>query len=162
MLASGLALGVIAGFIFGRDWRPLLDLRVRLLPVLVGSLALRAIAPFTGPLAYPSYLAAIAGTAIAAAFNLNLVGARFVVAGAILNLIVIAANGAMPVDATAVAVAGAQMPSDALHVPLTAASKLPFLADVIPVALVRGVYSAGDFSIALGAFLVPFIVLARR
>jgi hypothetical protein len=36
------------------------------------------------------------------------------------------------------------------------------LADVIPVPLARAVYSIGDFCIALGGFLVPFVLLIRR
>jgi hypothetical protein len=162
MLVSALALGIIAGLSFGKSWRPLLDLRVRLLPLLLGALVLRVVAPFLGALGFPLDVVAIACIVVAAASNPNLVGALFVGAGALLNLIVVVANGGMPVDATAVAAAGIPMPSDALHVPLSAASNLAPLADVIPVALFRNVYSVGDFLIAAGAFLVPLMVLTRR
>ena len=54
------------------------------------------------------------------------------------------------------------MPTDALHVPVTAATLLVGLADVIPVAIARAVYSVGDLCIALGGFIVPFVLLIRR
>src|SRR6266542_4262864 len=78
------------------------------------------------------------------------------------SIVYVAANGGMPVDHAALATAGANMPSDRLHMPLTEASALAVLADRIPVALFRAVYSLGDVLIAAGGFLVPFVTMRRR
>jgi len=68
----------------------------------------------------------------------------------------------MPVGPGALAIAGVQMPHDALHVVLDASTRLGVLADVIPMAVVRSAYSVGDVFIAIGGFVVPFALLARR
>jgi hypothetical protein len=162
MLVSGLALGVVAGFAIGRNWEPLSRTTFRMVPVLVGALALRAVAPLFGELGFGFYVAALSGTAVAAVANRGLTGAWLVAAGASLNLLVVLLNGGMPFDPTAVAAAGARVPVDSLHVPLVETSKLGVLADVIPVALVSNVYSVGDFLIAAGGFLVPFKLLSRK
>ena len=64
--------------------------------------------------------------------------------------------------AGAVAAAATSMPADGLHVTLTGATALKPLADVIAVPIARAVYSIGDVCIALGGFLVPFVLLIRR
>jgi len=162
MLASGVVLGVALGAFVGRSWRPLLDADIKLIPVLVGSLVLRVIAPLAAAAAYPLYLSALALTAAAAVANVRLKGAIFVATGGVLNLLVVLANGGMPVDPAAVAAAGTRMPSDPLHVALTDASLLRPLADVIPLGIVHNVYSVGDFFIGAGGFLVPFMLLSRK
>lgn len=162
MLVSGLVLGIAAGLAVRRSWRPLLGAEVRWLPLLIGSLAVRGIASFSGESGYALYVAALAGTAVSAAANYKLTGALFVAVGGSLNLAVVLLNRGMPVDVAALAIAGVQMPHDALHVVLDAGTRFAALADLIPVSLVRSVYSAGDVLIAIGGFLVPFAVLARR
>ena len=162
MLVSGLVLGVAAGLAVRRSWRPLLGAEIRWLPLLIGSLAIRGIASFLGETGYALYVAALAGTAVAAAANYKLTGAVFVAFGGCLNLAVVLLNRGMPVDATALAIAGVQMPHDALHVVLDASTRLGVLADVIPMALVRSAYSVGDVFIAIGGFVVPFALLTRR
>jgi hypothetical protein len=162
MLASGAILGVIAGFAVGRSWRPLLAVHFRWLPLLIAGLLIRAAAPFFPAIAFPLYVLALAATAVGAAANVRLIGAGLVAFGGALNLAVVLANHGMPVDPGAVATAGAFMPSDALHVLLTDTTVLSTLADIIPVPLVHAVYSVGDFCIALGGFLVPFVLLIRR
>jgi hypothetical protein len=82
--------------------------------------------------------------------------------GGVLNLAVVLLNHGMPVDPGALAAASASMPTDALHVTVTGATVLVSLADVIPVSLAHAVYSVGDVCIALGGFLVPFVLLIRR
>jgi hypothetical protein len=54
------------------------------------------------------------------------------------------------------------MPTDALHVQTRDSSVLVPLSDVIPVGIVRNVYSVGDFLIAAGGFVVPFMLLSRK
>ncbi len=162
MLASGVVLGVLAGLAVGRTWRPLAAVHVRWFPVLVAALAARAIAPLITPLAFPLYVAALTGTAASAAANVRLRGAVLVAFGGALNLLVVLLNHGMPVDAAAIARAGATMPNDALHVPLTASTLVAFLADIVAVPIAHSVYSVGDFCIAVGGFLVPFVLLIRR
>lgn len=162
MLASGVVLGLIAGLIIRRSWRPLAAAQVRWLPLLVAGLLARALAGAVPAIGFPLYLFALAGTAASAAANVRLTGAALVAIGGALNLTVVALNHGMPVDPAAVAAAGAAMPSDPLHVTLTGATVLGALSDVIPVPLARAVYSVGDLCIAVGGFFVPFLLLARR
>jgi hypothetical protein len=162
MLASGVVLGVLAGLAVGRSWRPLAAVHIRWFPVLVVALLARVIAPLITPLAYPLYVAALTGTAVTAAANVRLRGAFLVAFGGALNLLVVLLNHGMPVDADAVATAGATMPNDALHVPLTSSTLVALLADIVAVPMAHSVYSVGDFCIATGGFLVPFVLLIRR
>lgn len=162
MLASGVVAGVLAGFVVRRTWRPLLAAQIHWFPLLIAGLIARAIAPFASPVAYPLYVFAIAATAITAAANMRLTGTALVAAGGALNLAVVLLNHGMPVDPAAAVTAGASMPTDALHVVVNDTTRLAALADVIPVALARAVYSVGDFCIAAGGFLVPFVLLSRR
>lgn len=162
MLASGVLLGLIAGLAFGRSWRPLAAVEIRWFPVVIVSLVARAAASFAGPIGFPLYVLALAGTAASAAANVRLRGAVLVAIGGALNLAVVLLNHGMPVDLGAVAAAGASMPTDALHVVASDSTILRPLADVIAVGIARAVYSAGDVLIALGGFLVPFVLLIRR
>ena len=162
MLASGVILGVVAGLAIGRHWTRLTTVRIRWLPVLIAALLVRAAAPFLPVIAFPLYVFALAGTTAGAIANARMSGALLVAIGGGLNLVVVLANHGMPVDVGAVAVAASSMPTDALHVVLTEATVLKPLADVIPVPLAHSVYSVGDFCIALGGFIVPFVLLIRR
>jgi hypothetical protein len=162
MLASGAILGVIAGLAVGRTWRPLAVVQIRWFPLLIAGLLARAVAPLLPTVAFPLYVFALAATAVSAAANVRLTGAALVAFGGALNLAVVLLNHGMPVDAGAVAAAAASMPTDALHVVLTDATLLAPLADVIPVSVVHAVYSVGDACIAVGGFLVPFVLLIRR
>jgi hypothetical protein len=162
MLASGVILGVAAGFLIRRSWRPLASVELRWVPLLVVALLARTIAPLLGVLALPLYVFALGATAGAAAVNWRLAGAAAVAAGSALNLLVVLLNGGMPVDPAAAQAAGATMPFDGLHIVLDGEVRLALLSDVIPVALIKGVYSVGDVLIAVGAFLVPFVAFLRR
>jgi hypothetical protein len=162
MLASAVALGLAAGLAVRRSWRPLLNAQIRWLPVLIGSFVVRALASFVGDAGFVLYVAALAGTSAAAAANHRLTGAMLVAFGGCLNLIVVLLNHGMPVDAGALISAGAQMPHDALHVVLDGRTSLAVLADVIPMAAFRSVYSIGDLFIAIGGFLVPLTLFVRR
>jgi Family of unknown function (DUF5317) len=162
MLASGALLGVVAGLAIGRSWRPLAAVQIRWFPLLIAGLLARGIAPFVPAIAFPLYVFALAGTSVSAAANFRLAGALLVAFGGALNLAVVLLNHGMPVDAGAVAAAAASMPTDALHVTVTSATLLAALADVIPVSIAHAVYSVGDLCIALGGFVVPFVLLIRR
>ncbi|MGH2378535.1 MAG: DUF5317 family protein [Candidatus Limnocylindria bacterium] len=163
MLASAIALGVAAGWVAGgRTLRRLGEVRIRWWPLLVVAVGLRALAPLFGELSAAAYVAAFASIAIVALVDRRLPGMTAIAAGATLNTLVVAANGGMPVDAAAVASAGAVMPADRLHIDLTPATRLPQLADVIPMAVFRNVYSVGDVLLAAGGFWLPFAWMRRR
>ena len=162
MLASALALGVVSGWLAGgRDFQKLGQLRIRWWPLLAVVVVIRAVAPIFGELSAIAYVAAFTGITIVALADRRLPGMSVIAAGATLNAIVVAANGGMPVDMSAVAAAGATMPTDRLHIALNEATRLPQLADVISVALFRNVYSVGDVLLAVGGFWLPFAWLRR-
>jgi hypothetical protein len=161
MLLSGVIAGLALGIAIGRDWHRLERLRIKWLPVLVLALVARAAAPLF-PFAIALYLLGIALTTAFAAANWRLPGAPFVAFGSLLNLVVAAANGAMPVDVELLQAAGGRPPDDALHEPINGQSVLPLLADIIIVPFVRAAYSIGDVFIAIGGFLLPFVTLTRR
>ncbi len=83
-----------------------------------------------------------------------------VLAGAVLNGVVIAANGRMPYSVAAAELAGAPAVDGPKNVPAGRGSKLAFLGDVIPVPVVRKVASPGDALI--GAGIVTLVVAAMR
>ncbi|MGH2450014.1 MAG: DUF5317 family protein [Candidatus Limnocylindria bacterium] len=162
MLASAIVLGVAAGLIFGggRASR-LAELRVAWWPLLAGAIAARLGAVALGDLALAAYLLGFAGIVAVAARNFRLPGMTLIAAGSALNLLVIALNGAMPVDPAALSAAGTVMPADPLHEPMDGDTRLGFLGDVIPIPVVRLVYSVGDVLIAAGGFWLPFAWLRR-
>lgn len=84
-------------------------------------------------------------------------GMPLVLLGLVMNAVVIAANGAMPVDPDAIAaigLAGAD-PVPGKHEIMTEASRLPWLADIFPLPPLRTVISAGDVVLAAG--LLPLL-----
>ncbi|MTV26025.1 hypothetical protein FTX61_11480 [Nitriliruptoraceae bacterium ZYF776] len=87
--------------------------------------------------------------------NRQLPGVLLVAVGLALNAVVIAANGAMPVDPAAMRVLGVEHLDVPLgkHTLMTAETALPWLADVIPLPPLRSIISVGDVVLALG--LVP-------
>ena len=93
--------------------------------------------------------------------NRRLPGLLLADVGIALNVVVIVANGAMPVSADAARLAGvAGMPANAAlkHEPMNGATALPWLADVIPEPGLREVLSVGDVLLAAG---IARLVYAR-
>ena len=162
MLASGPALGFALGWILGGDPRRLGDLRIRWWPVLGLGVLLRLVAGAAGEAAALLYVIGFAAVVAVAAANAMLPGLPLIAAGAALNLLVVAANGGMPVDPAAVTAAGGTMPTDPLHLELTKSTSLSLLADIIPLPPVRGVYSVGDVVLTVGGFWLPFAWMRRR
>lgn len=161
MLASGPIVGVLAGLASGGRLSRLADLRIRWWFVLVLAVALRVAASQAGSWAVAVYVVAFAGVAAVATANLAVPGMALIALGSMLNLIVVAVNGGMPVDAAAVAVAGGRMPADALHIRLTDATALAVLSDRIPVRLFGAAYSVGDVLLTGGGFWIPFAWMRR-
>lgn len=88
--------------------------------------------------------------------NPQLAGRWLVGAGLALNAIVMAANGAMPVSPDAVAALDlgrdVEVPLGK-HTVLDDTTRLPWLADIIPVPPLRSIVSVGDLVLAVG--IVP-------
>jgi hypothetical protein len=89
--------------------------------------------------------------------NRHLPGLLLAAAGMLLNVIVITANGGMPVSERAAEIA--QMPITEIgikHELLTDQTRLPWIADVIPVPVVHRVISAGDILLMSGIALLVY------
>lgn len=86
---------------------------------------------------------------------------QLLVWGCILNFLVIAINGGMPVSPEIAAATGRVFRPDLLHVS-TEGARLPWLGDVIPVPVLRQVISVGDALLMLGAVSAPFAIALRR
>ncbi|MEX2549843.1 MAG: DUF5317 domain-containing protein [Nitriliruptoraceae bacterium] len=87
--------------------------------------------------------------------NRRLPGIWLVAVGLLLNMAVMAANRAMPVDPAAMAaigMEGAEVPLGK-HTLLTGETLLPWLADIIPVPWLGSIVSVGDLVLAIG--LIP-------
>ena len=156
MLVSGVAVGLVVGIVAGGDWRRLKGFDLRAWPVLVVAAAARLLAPLMGAIGVAASAVGIALIAVVAFVNVGLPGAALIGLGSALNLIVVAANGGMPVDPGAIAAAGKSMPSDGLHLVIDGGTRLPFLADVIRVPILNNIYSVGDFLVAAGGFWLSF------
>jgi hypothetical protein len=98
--------------------------------------------------------------------NWKVAGAPLIGVGLLLNVLVVVANGAMPVSVDSAARAGMTraelgLPADAMREPLTHSTALGWLADIVPVALPwrSQVVSPGDVLVAAGVGLL--LVSAR-
>ena len=159
MLASGVIAGIAAGIAFGGDWRRLSTFTLYLWPLLVIGASLRVIGYLvpTSPLVI--YFLGLLCIAIVAARNWRLPGAALISVGTFSNVVVVLLNSGMPYDVAVATAIDALPPENGLHIPLGPGTLFPFLADIIPVGIVHGMYSVGDFLIAFGGFLIPFLWL---
>lgn len=161
MLASGVVLGVAAGWLSGGRLGRLAEIRIQWWPILAIAVALRLIAPAMGE-SLPVYMLGFAAITLVAALNRSIPGMWLIAIGAVLNLAVVLANGAMPVDRAGAVSAGVEIPVDGLHRELRDGDALSLFADRIPVPPIARVYSMGDLVLALGGFWVPFARMRRR
>ena len=104
-------------------------------------------------------IASNVAVALFLALNWRLPGMWLAVLGMLLNLVVITANGAMPVSAKATEVAGFEEFTDfgIKHEPLDSDTILPILADVIALPRMRTLLSFGDVFMAAGIFWLVFV-----
>ncbi len=94
------------------------------------------------------------------AMNRHLPGLWLVALGLLLNLIVIGANGAMPVSVEGARAAGLPPPpveGTVKHERVDEDTKLPWLADVIPLPGMRQILSVGDFILILGLARLVYV-----
>jgi hypothetical protein len=87
--------------------------------------------------------------------NRHLPGMLLVGLGLLLNMVVVAANGAMPVDPDAIMALGGDPAAlePGKHTLLTEETRLPWLADVWALPPLRSIISVGDVVLAAG--LIP-------
>lgn len=169
VLLGALAIGWFAGQPGGRVSRAGI-IGVPLLPaallVLVGENLIAHQIPYSYPISF-----AVASTLMIqfAARNLAVPGVALAVAGVLANAAVILVNGAMPVSVSAAQRAGVpidvlELESERRHEPLDGATRLPLLADRIPVPVPghREVDSVGDLALAAGVGLFAFGAVYRR
>jgi len=92
------------------------------------------------------------------AANIRLPGVFAIGLGLALNLAVIIPNGGMPVSIDSASAAGfnpaGYLGSAVKHRELNAGTRLPFLADIIPLPFLKKVISPGDIVQGLGIFLL--------
>jgi MFS family permease len=159
VLVSGVVAGIAAGIAFGGDWRRLSTFTLNLWPLLVVGAGLRLLGYVvpTSPLAV--YFIGLLCVAVVAAANWRLPGAALISVGTFSNVLVVLLNSGMPVDMTVARAIDALPPENGFHIALGPGTTFPFLADIIPVGIARSMYSVGDFLIAFGGFLIPFLWL---
>src|SRR5437879_6212704 len=130
MLASGVAAGIFAGIAFGGDWRRLSTFTLKLWPVLILALVLRAIGTVVPSSPLELYLVSLLGVAAVAGWNWRVPGALLLAFGTLLNLLVAIVNSGMPYDVVAVAAVGAPPPNAVRHIHLVPPTKLPDVSDL--------------------------------
>jgi DHA3 family macrolide efflux protein-like MFS transporter len=159
MLASGVIAGIAAGIAFGGEWRRLGTFTLYLWPLLAIGAGLRLLGYIVPASPLAVYFIGLVCVAVVAARNWRLPGAALISVGTFSNVLVVLLNSGMPVDLTVAAEINALPPENGLHIALGPSTIFPFLADIIPVGIVGGMYSVGDFLIAFGGFLIPFLWL---
>lgn len=98
------------------------------------------------------------------ASNWQLPGTALVGIGLLLNAVVMAANGAMPVDPAAIRALGLDDASVPLgkHTLLTGSTRLPWLADIYPLPPLRSIISVGDVVLAAGLVPITHALMTHR
>jgi len=111
-----------------------------------------------------SLLASQALVAIWLVRNRYLPGMLLIAAGLAMNVVVVAANGAMPVDPAAIdalGLEGTRVPIGR-HTLLTDATRLPWLADIWALPWLRSIVSPGDVVLAMGLLPLTHALLTYR
>lgn len=174
-MLTALVVGLLAGVVArlrGGSTHELAETTFRFTPLLVAGLVLQIVFLYWDPewLGRNGGLAVILSSNLTVAVwlvaNRRLPGLLIAGVGMTLNLLVISANGAMPVlDSSAEAAGVAQSLEDASlkHEVMDEDTVLPWLGDAIPVPPFREVLSVGDVVLALGlARLVDARMMARK
>jgi hypothetical protein len=174
LVAAVVASAVVVGWVAGGSLDALARLRLPaagLVPAALAAQVLGVLAGVAGAPPGPSYALGLAVSALLVTLFLararRVPGLGLVTLGLALNALVVAANGAMPVSASAAARAGAEsgaLAADLRHEPLDAGTRLPLLADVVPVALPLRpeVVSPGDVLVAAGLGRLVVVGMRRR
>lgn len=165
IVAVCLAIGVALRVASGRDLQGLSSVSLRgegaLLGLLLAQLAVPALhlAGTSARVAFYVWLATFPAIVGAAWLNRRAPGMLALGAGLFLNFVVIAANGGMPVLVAAMQAARASLvvpgipAGDFVHILVTGATRLPWLADVVALpgpSWFRAVVSPGDILLFVG------------
>lgn len=158
LIVAVLAAG--AGVLRGGSLRALADTRFRWVALLFTGLAVQVFYDIWNPQglsdrgALVIVLASLAAVIGFLLVNWRLPGMALAGVGLALNIVAIAANGAMPVWERALEAAGLNAPTGdkfgVKHELLSDATLLPWITDVIPVPIVGTVISIGDVILAAG------------
>jgi len=173
-LILGCSIGI--AFLRGGQLSNLGHINLRYTPLLFAPLALQLIAfsplgdieVIDFPAARLLYAASLGFAVLALWMNRHLPGIFWIALGLFLNFLVISLNGGfMPVSAWARTVAGLPPLLERSNnlIPMTSASVLPWLADVLPLphfVPFANVYSPGDVLIALGGIVFTQRSLTAR
>ena len=173
--AAAVIAGVVLGFVFGGRPSNISRRPLQLVSLLAISVALQAVAEtvdVADAVGLSMVLVSYVGLSAFAVANIRLVGMPVVLVGLACNLVVITANGGMPVEREAIVAAGVATEAEIDDLDFGAKRHLEdddvlmFLADIIPVELTEEVLSFGDLILALGVADVIFRLLrppgARR
>jgi hypothetical protein len=162
------ALALSAAFLTGGS--RLAQVRLRAVRLLVAAAVVQGATSMLAPSSGAARVTALVLTALLVGLfvygNWTVAGTPLIGAGLLLNVTVVAANGAMPVSVESAARAGLGredlgLAGDAMREPVTEATALGWLADVIPLALpwLPQVVSPGDVLVSAGVGLL--LVAAR-
>ena len=165
-LIAALLIALIAGLLRGGSLEALAQTRVRWLVLLIEGLLVQLVFDIWDPpgLTDDGALAVLLVSNLSVLtfliLNRAIPGMLLVAGGLLLNTIVITANQAMPVSASAAETAGTEAPSaddnSLKHELLEDDTKLGFLGDVIPVPGLNEVLSIGDIVLAVGVGRVVY------
>lgn len=171
LLIAVLAAACLIGFAAGGHWGGLAEIQIHWWPLAVAALAIQLIPPPANNMLLVGLVSAsygLVGTVVVR--NIRTPGFAAVVVGLALNMLVIGANGGMPVSVSAVEASG--QPAAAVELragnadlkhELSEDARLGFLSDVIPVpAPFRQVVSVGDVVFYLGLMWLVISAMRRR
>ncbi len=187
VLIIAIVLSLLIGFLVGGSLKPMAHLRIRYLPLLVAGLVIQVLmfTPILGrnelvqDIGPYIYIGTLFTTLFAMFKNISIPGMPIIILGAILNALVITANGGfMPSPTSALAEAGLlehveieeqrKAEGDWVLSNSTVSdddTRLGFLGDVIVVPErypFSNVYSLGDIIIAIGAAVAIITVMRSR
>lgn len=180
ILLVGPLVGCLIGVLVGGSFSGLADVQLRhegLLLILIGVYLLLPMA--SDLVALPSsvtralWFASLGLACVAAATNIGTPGFSMVWAGILLNFVVIAANGGMPVSiSTTIAASGLTADAveslvhlDPYRLAMTETTWLGFLGDIVPLPLPSpfgAVLSVGDLLLSFGAGLFVASSMVRN
>lgn len=165
-----LLLAVGVGAVFHGRLTGLSGLRLRFAPLALVGLLLQYVSPSRGGWPYLLLMASFALLTVFAAANFKIVGFPLILAGMLLNFLVIGLNHGMPVTAHALSASGQQSTLTDLiknggqkHHLAAPQDRLLFLGDVIAVPPpVTQAVSAGDVVAYTGVLVVVVAAMRRR
>ena len=176
LLLDGILVGLVASLLTGGRFRCASQNQLRMEYWLVGGLTVQLLWPWiaarlgvgTREFLVVWLLVAVLVLGITIV-NVKVPGMVLVTIGLLLNLVVVAANGGMPVDASQVlgdsSAALESLAASPLHVPVAESTSLLVLGDVLYVpgpSWHRALVSIGDVLMAFGAGVVAFWTLRCR